>query len=172
MNWCILRQLLTRHYSKCLLPKLCRGQTYISHTSVQCNLCSSAKSYKILTRIYNVEQTRYFTTTKLCGATPKTMPTFNDFYSAVEEANKSIDDLKIYKYLSLSDNPTERDMQIKRWMFVEAVDLYVEKTATPQAAGLRRGHMEFITTALERMKELGVARDIECYKAVIKVGLI
>ncbi|KAL4240183.1 hypothetical protein ACF0H5_000977 [Mactra antiquata] len=168
MSWCVLQRLLSRNYNTCLPRKVYRSYSYVSYLFSNNNFyqCDTLKN---IYKISNVNLTRKFSTTKTCTQQIKATHSFDEFYTAVEESNASLEDLKIFKFLNLSDNPTERDIQIKRWMFVEAVDLYVEKTTTPQAAGLRRGHIEFLTQALGRMKELGVARDIECYKALIKV---
>ncbi|KAL1130736.1 hypothetical protein AAG570_011977 [Ranatra chinensis] len=47
--------------------------------------------------------------------------------------------------------------------YLEAVSIYKEKEMN------RRGHVEFIYSALKYMKEFGVERDLEVYKALIDV---
>lgn len=97
--------------------------------------------------------------------------TFDEYYTAVLDAHKSNENLILYKYKALSDNPAEREVQLKRWMFVEAVDIYTKKSVSPHFSGLRRGHVEFIRQALQRMYELGVHREAACYNALIKVNV-
>lgn len=121
---------------------------------------------------YNLKvpyQCRFYTNFESDGSGGKGSKSFDEFYKAVIDAHKKNENLVLYKYKELSDNSAEREAQIRRWMFNEAVDIYIDKTETPQASGLRRGHIEFIYQALDRMKDLGVHRELACYKALVQV---
>lgn len=48
--------------------------------------------------------------------------------------------------------------------YLEAIKMYGDKTDFR-----RRGHVEFIYAALTRMKEFGVQKDLEVYKALVDV---
>lgn len=133
------------------------------HTACTCNVSRLLKS-----QITSNLQSRGYADSKPDGGSKGTK-SFDEYYTAVIEAHKKNENLVMYKYKELSDNAAVREAEIRRWMFNEAVDIYIEKTETPQASGLRRGHIEFIYQALDRMKELGVNRELACYKALIKV---
>lgn len=48
--------------------------------------------------------------------------------------------------------------------YLEAIKMYESKTDFR-----RRGHVEFIYAALSRMKEFGVQKDLEVYKALVDI---
>lgn len=115
------------------------------------------------------QQRRQFSATRVHRQEKKVVKSFDEYYSAVIEAHRNSESLRQYKYRELPEDATESDIQLRRSMFTEAVDIYVEKTDSPHFTGIRRGHIEFTSQALERMRELGVHRELACYKALMKV---
>ena len=165
MSTCILRQfIITSRYRVSLLPAVLtvnqRG------AGIKCT-CPHTQCY----RYGSNQQSRHFSTSNIQWRGNKISASFDEYYSAVIEAHKSDDKLVAFKYQEMSDDKTERDIELRRWMFVEAVDIYIQKSDSVHHSGLRRGHIDFITEALSRMKDLGVHRDLACYKALIKVVL-
>lgn len=164
MSTCILRQIVLRSgYRVRFLPLIqtaCQRGTNIKCTCHQTqNQCYSSENY---------QQNRHFNTSNV-QRNAKVQKSFDTYYAAVIEAHKLDEKLISYKYSQTSDDETERNIEIRRWMFIEAVDIYKQKSETVHHSGLRRGHIEFITQALSRMKDLGVHRDLACYKALIQV---
>ncbi|XP_052784269.1 evolutionarily conserved signaling intermediate in Toll pathway, mitochondrial-like [Mya arenaria] len=90
---------------------------------------------------------------------------FQEYYTAVlaeVQSNKRLQMLSNNQ--EMSKDPVLKERAMKKWIFLEAVEVYLAKNEEH-----RRGHVEFITDALAQMEELGVHRDLSCYKALLKV---
>ncbi|XP_045214180.1 evolutionarily conserved signaling intermediate in Toll pathway, mitochondrial-like [Mercenaria mercenaria] len=168
MSACIFWQLIKNRCNRVpfhpVIQVLCQRSIHTKCTCAQ----SRNQSYKYK-QYQQYIQTRQFSTTNIHRAVDKVTKSFDEYYSAVLEAHKSNENLILYKYREISKDESEREIQLRRWMFNEAVDIYIEKSDSPHASALRRGHVEFISQALQRMRELGVHRELACYKALIKV---
>lgn len=146
-----------------------QGLQFLSKKSFQNAHCTCGTIRSEQFRCEQILPNRQISTSKAHRCESRLTELFDAYYEAVVDAHKSNENLILYKYKALSDNPKERDIQLKKWMFTEAVDIYVNKTDSPHQSGLRRGHIEFIRQALQRMNELGLQRELDCYKALLKV---
>lgn len=78
------------------------------------------------------------------------------YHKEVEEGQKAI----VVRQQEMFDELAKKANDKKT--FHEAIDKYLDHQAVH-----RRGHVEFISAALERMQEFGVERDLATYKKLL-----
>ena len=111
-------------------------------TSAVC--CKNDKSDK---KSNNISETEYF----------------DRFYEIVlkESENDSNFALRNIQGANMSDLDKKRAIQ--RWTFDQVVDIFVKNNLN------RRGHVDFIYEALDRIISLGLQRDMDAYRKLLMV---